>query len=263
MIPENNDELWAKNKSFGLLHSYILERVRGMESSGLTCYISNEQLAYETNTSISTISRAVKLLAEEELLWVTYHQEAVTNKQRIMRIFRPEIRTQSEQNDNVSASDCIPEIVELTPLDAHIDQLVNKRTLKKRKSISKDYDLDFDIDYISRESVASVDTDTNSIISASDDRDKRSLHDDKPMSIYEKSLLDLSYSERDEVLEDVKLGMIADNNIPHWVDLYLERHKKALAKMGCSQEEELTGMVRAVLHSNIIRELEDIFSQAS
>ena len=136
MIPENNDELWAKNKSFGLLHSYILERVRGMESSGLTCYISNEQLAYETNTSISTISRAVKLLAEEELLWVTYHQEAVTNKQRIMRIFRPEIRTQSEQNDNVSASDCIPEIVELTPLDAHIDQLVNKRTLKKRKSIS-------------------------------------------------------------------------------------------------------------------------------
>ena len=265
MIPENNEDLWAKNKAFTILHSYILERVRGIEACGLTCYISNEQLAYETNTSISTISRAIRLLVKEKMLWVSYHQMAVANRQRVMRIFCPEIRTQAAQNDNDSLSECIPEIVELTPSDDHIEQLVNKRRSKKINSISKDYDLDFDIDYISKESECSVDTDAD-ILSTSGDADpfmgyidKCYLHGDKPPSIYEKSLLDLSYSEREEILDDVSMGMLAEEDIPCWVTLYQKRWEKALEKMGYPPNESRKGFFGSVVHGKVMRALEDVF----
>lgn len=90
IIPNNNSELYNKNSALNILHVYIIERVRSFEKQGLPCYISNEQLAESTGSSIKTISRAIKLLVEEKILWAGYHyqtENSQTTKQRVLRIF--------------------------------------------------------------------------------------------------------------------------------------------------------------------------------
>ena len=84
MIPLDNEDFYSKNDKLNILHLYITERVRGFEKNNLPCYISNDQLAREMNCSPSTIKRAIKLLLESKILWGSYHQEGMTNKQRIL-----------------------------------------------------------------------------------------------------------------------------------------------------------------------------------
>ena len=55
IVPNDNSKLYAINKSFNILHAYIVERVRGFEKKGLPCYITNKQLADATGTSEKTI----------------------------------------------------------------------------------------------------------------------------------------------------------------------------------------------------------------
>ena len=128
MIPLDNEEFYLKNEKLNILHLYIMERVRGFENNNLPCYISNDQFAKETNCSPSTIKRAIKLLIESKLLWGSYHQENIKNKQRILRIYREQI-----QNDHLTGSNCPPEKVKMTPADVQNDPLVN--TKKKNNKL--------------------------------------------------------------------------------------------------------------------------------
>lgn len=128
MIPLDNEEFYLKNEKLNILHLYIMERVRGFENNNLPCYISNDQFAKETNCSPSTIKRAIKLLIESKLLWGSYHQESIENKQRILRIYREQI-----QNDHLTGSNCPPEKVKMTPADVQNDPLVN--TKKKNNKL--------------------------------------------------------------------------------------------------------------------------------
>lgn len=127
MIPKDNDEFYALSERLNILHLYIVERVRGFDANGLVCYLSNEQLANETNCSVSTIKRAIKLLVEMKILWAGYHQESVKNKQRIMRIFNEKI-----QNDHQRVSKCTPEKVKLPSKGNQNEPLVyNKKENNK------------------------------------------------------------------------------------------------------------------------------------
>ena len=90
IIPNDNTELYMKNSAFNILHVYIVEKVRSFEKQGLACYIKNEQLAAATGSSEKTISRAIKLLVDEKVLWAGYHYQTENDKitkQRILRIF--------------------------------------------------------------------------------------------------------------------------------------------------------------------------------
>ena len=122
MIPLDNEEFYLKNEKLNILHLYIMERVRGFENNNLPCYISNDQFAKETNCSPSTIKRAIKLLIESKLLWGSYHQENVKNKQRILRIYNDKI-----QNDPLTGSICPPERANMTPSDGQNDPLVSNK----------------------------------------------------------------------------------------------------------------------------------------
>ena len=113
MIPINNEELYNRSEKFDIRHVYIVERVKGFDSNGMTCYMSNEQFAKEINCSISTVHRAIELLKDEKILWAGYHHESATNKQRILRIFNPNI-----QNDTPRMSNCTPEQSKMTLTDS-------------------------------------------------------------------------------------------------------------------------------------------------
>lgn len=94
MIPNDNSELYRKNPAFNILHVYIVERVRSFEKQDQACYISNEQLAEATGSSEKTISRAIKLLVDEKVLWSGYHYKTsddVVTRQRILRVFNKEL----------------------------------------------------------------------------------------------------------------------------------------------------------------------------
>lgn len=41
IVPNDNSNLYTINKSFNILHVYIVERVRSFEQKGLPCYITN------------------------------------------------------------------------------------------------------------------------------------------------------------------------------------------------------------------------------
>ena len=127
MIPLDNEEFYLKNEKLNILHLYIMERVRGFENNNLPCYISNDQFAKETNCSPSTIKRAIKLLIESKLLWGSYHQENVKNKQRILHIYR-----EQTQNDHLTGSNFPPEKVKMTPADVQNDPLVNTKKKNNR-----------------------------------------------------------------------------------------------------------------------------------
>ena len=138
MIPNNNAEFYSKG--FNILHAYIVERVRSFEVQGRTCYISNEQLAASTGTSVSTIKRAIKLLVDEKVLWAGYHQQDINNKQRILRIYHEEKEeaqkeppsTENEvQIEPERGSNCTPERFKLNPLEVQNEPLVYKENIKK------------------------------------------------------------------------------------------------------------------------------------
>ena len=142
MIAANNEEFYSKDKRLNLLHLYIAERVRGFDACGKTCYISNEQFAKETNSSISTITRAIKLLTDLEILWAGYHQESVKNKQRILHIYDERLgayhkaKIADSQNDNQRWSNCVPKIVKMTSSDGQNDQLVDKEYIKSKSLVT-------------------------------------------------------------------------------------------------------------------------------
>ena len=151
MIPNDNAEFYAKG--FNILHAYIVERVRSFEAKGRTCYISNEQLAASTGTSVSTIKRAIKLLVDEKVLWAGYHQQDINNKQRVLRIYNEKIAKQEEKKEEVQneplpkeeppstenefqieperGSNCTPERFKMNPLEVQNEPLVYKEKIKK------------------------------------------------------------------------------------------------------------------------------------
>lgn len=148
MIPENNDLFWGICPDFGLLHLFIVERVRGIEKNCSACYISNEQLARETNTSISTVSRAIGLLADEGVLIPYYHTVDRTNRQRILRIsdFPYEEACQNKQEivvtkvnsskidcqtEKLTSASCLSDVSKMTSLDAQNASLVYKSISKE------------------------------------------------------------------------------------------------------------------------------------
>lgn len=105
MVPNDNSALYSKNLSFNILHVYIVERVRSFEKQGQPCYITNEQLAASTGSSEKTISRAIKLLVDEKILWAGYHHntdEEQIKKQRILRIFNKELDEYHRYGDKMS-----------------------------------------------------------------------------------------------------------------------------------------------------------------
>lgn len=143
IISADNSGFYSKDERLNLLHLYITERVRGFDKCGKTCYMSNEQFAKETNSSISTITRAIKLLTELEILWAGYHQESVKNKQRILHIYDERLGTYHKkkiadsQNDKQSSSNCVSEIVKLTSRDSQNDTLVDKEYIKSISSVTR------------------------------------------------------------------------------------------------------------------------------
>lgn len=105
IVPNDNTELYKLNKAFNILHVYIVERVRSFERKGIPCYITNQQLAESTGTSEKTISRAIKLLLDQKVLWAGYHYETTDKKvkeQRILRIFNSYKSSEKKwKNENI------------------------------------------------------------------------------------------------------------------------------------------------------------------
>ena len=143
MISAENSSFYSKDQRLNLLHLYITERVRGFDACGKTCYMSNEQFAKETNSSISTITRAIKLLTDLHILWAGYHQESVKNKQRILHIYDERLGAYHEkkkadsQNDKQRWSNCVPEMVKLTSSDGQNDTLVYKEYIKSKSLVTR------------------------------------------------------------------------------------------------------------------------------
>lgn len=143
MIPTNNEEFYSKDERLDILHLYIVERVRGFETNKLTCYMSNEQFAQETNCSISTIKRAIKLLVNLNILWAGYHQENVKNKQRILRIYNTEVQNEplkqkiEVQNDTQRGSICTSERFKMTPSEVQNEPLVYYKQTNNKLLIDK------------------------------------------------------------------------------------------------------------------------------
>lgn len=103
IVPNDNQALYRKNSAFNILHVYIVERVRSFDKQNKTCYIKNEQLAEATGSSEKTISRAIKLLVDEKILWAGYHyqtEDGQVTKQRVLRIFNEKL----EEYHNKKAS---------------------------------------------------------------------------------------------------------------------------------------------------------------
>lgn len=143
IVPNDNTELYKLNKAFNILHVYIVERVRSFERKGIPCYITNQQLAESTGTSEKTISRAIKLLLDQKVLWAGYHYETTDKKvkeQRILRIFNTELEEYynktSGQIVQESWSNCLPEMDKMTSSDGQNDPLVYKeyKEYKYKKS---------------------------------------------------------------------------------------------------------------------------------
>ena len=162
IVPNDNKALYTKNSAFNILHVYIVERVRSFEKKGLACYIKNEQLAEATGSSEKTISRAIKLLVDEKILWAGYHYQTENDKitkQRILRIFNqgleeyhntkksaaikemdkmstsnysnePDGLTQG-QNDQLTQTNCPPQMDIMTSSDGQNDLLVYKENIKE------------------------------------------------------------------------------------------------------------------------------------
>lgn len=162
IVPNDNRGLYTKNSAFNILHVYIVERVRSFEKQGLACYIKNEQLAEATGSSEKTISRAIKLLVDEKVLWAGYHYQTENDKitkQRVLRIFnkgleeyynKKESATTKEmdkistsndssepnnlpqgQNDQLSQTHCPPQTDKMTISDGQNDPLVYKENIIK------------------------------------------------------------------------------------------------------------------------------------
>ena len=162
IIPNDNRELYSKHPTFNILHVYIVERVRSFEKQGLACYIKNEQLAEATGSSEKTISRAIKLLVDEKVLWAGYHYQTENDKitkQRILRIFNEQLEEyynkktsaaikeadkmstlnhdnkeddlSQGQNVQESQTDCPPQTDKMTSSDGQNDSLVYKENIKE------------------------------------------------------------------------------------------------------------------------------------
>ena len=142
IVPNNNNQLYNKNPAFNILHVYIVERVRSFDKKNKTCYIKNEQLAEATGSSEKTISRAIKLLVNEKVLWAGYHYKTENDKitkQRVLRIYNEDIeayynkRKEKEtdkkatsnkidnlsegQNVQESETNCLPQTDKMTAFD--------------------------------------------------------------------------------------------------------------------------------------------------
>ena len=104
MIPENNDALWSKDPRFSLNHAYILERVRSFSNHNLPCFISNSRFARELHASESTVTRAIKLLVEKNVLWASYNQESETNKQRVLWVYDEQKVPKTGQRSSIKKS---------------------------------------------------------------------------------------------------------------------------------------------------------------
>ncbi len=138
IVPNDNKELYTKNSSFNILHVYIVERVRSFEKKGKTCYIKNEQLAEATGASEKTISRAIKLLIDEKVLWAGYHYQTEGDKikqQRVLRIFNKDLEEyhQKKRGQIVqeSQSNCPAQIDKMTTSDGQNDPLEYNNNIKE------------------------------------------------------------------------------------------------------------------------------------
>ena len=175
IVPNDNKNLYTKNSAFNILHVYIVERVRSFEKQGLACYIKNEQLAEATGSSEKTISRAIKLLVDEKVLWAGYHYQTENDKitkQRVLRIFNKgleEYHNKKEsaatkeidkmstsnnnneshnlpqgQNDQLSQTYCPPQIDNMATSDGQNDPLVYNNNIKEYNyKKDEEFDLSF------------------------------------------------------------------------------------------------------------------------
>lgn len=143
IVPNNNEELYKLNKAFNILHVYIVERIRSFERKGIPCYITNQQLAESTGTSEKTISRAIKLLLDQKVLWAGYHYETTgknVKEQRILRIFNTELEEYYNKTHGQivqkSGSNCPDEMDKMTSSDGQNDPLEYKenKEYKYKKS---------------------------------------------------------------------------------------------------------------------------------
>ena len=140
IIPNNNEELYKKNAKFNILHVYIVERVRSFDKKGKTCYIKNEQLAEATGSSEKTISRAINLLIDEQVLWARYHYQTEDGKvkqQRVLRIFDKDLdeyhKKRRGQIVQESQSNCPAQIDKVTTSDGQNDPLEYNNNIKEYK----------------------------------------------------------------------------------------------------------------------------------
>ena len=162
IVPNDNQALYQKNSTFNILHVYIVERVRSFDKQNKTCYIKNEQLAEATGSSEKTISRAIKLLVDEKVLWAGYHyqtKDGQVTKQRVLRIFNEKLEEYHNkkayaatkemdkmsiskdydkegnlgqgQNVQESGTNCPPQIDKMTGSDGQSDPLVYKENIKE------------------------------------------------------------------------------------------------------------------------------------
>lgn len=162
IVPNDNQALYQKNSAFNILHVYIVERVRSFDKQNKTCYIKNEQLAEATGSSEKTISRAIKLLVDEKVLWAGYHyqtEDGQVTKQRVLRIFNEKLEEYHNkkayaatkemdkmstskdydkegnlgqgQNVQESETNCPPQIDKMTGSDGQSDSLVYKENIKE------------------------------------------------------------------------------------------------------------------------------------
>lgn len=277
MIPENNDTLWAKNKSFNLLHVYILERVRSFSEHGLPCFITNSRFAQEMGCSERTVTRTIKLLVAEKLLWAAYNQQAKANKQRVLWIYdeakakktdikttncagkSPKFGLSDCQIDGTPASICSSPCVTATSSDSQNAVLVYKNRQKENKVTNKNnieanalaFDLGECCDYTG-DAYHILDTHayspaTSEHLSASDATTDGSNWDD---------YFSLSEKDRDEIIEDIEMDLVSEWDIPLWYRKRQEIMQKWLKKFDCKSLSEMRPFFQAVLLSKVRDELE-------
>lgn len=259
MIPENNDALWSKDPRFSLNHAYILERVRSFSNHNLPCFISNSRFARELHASESTVTRAIKLLVEKNVLWASYNQESETNKQRVLWVYDEQKATHGDkksqkqdnapaskspkfglsvsQNEDILSSVCLPARFKMTASDSQNGALIHKNTLKTDKLVDKNIidntfyvenkglDSTYDTDYTSQEKEWDYDIECGlaTIADAPDwykEKKLADMHNEAPVDL--EDYFSLTPEKQEEIIDDSYMGILEDDEIPHWAQLYIE-----------------------------------------
>ena len=230
--------------------------------------------------SESTVTRDIKLLVEEKLLWAAYNQETKTNKQRVLWIYdeakakkvnvksmscaekSPKLGLFDSQNEEELSSNRLPPHATVTASDSQNDALVYNNKKRKNKEINNYNCVDDDgFIYETGEEFGDVNdgchiSDTHIECNSAtfgQPSDLKGNIDDTNWNDY----FSLSDRERKEIIEDIEMDLISEQDIPLWYRNRQEIMQRQLKKLDYESVDEMPPFLRAVFLSRIGNELED------